>query len=402
MSLYPDDVPIAAEVSRAARGIRWRDDAWVIAYHPVARMNPYQALLYSRAWQSGFAPVGVIRIEDLPAVTCAPPMGVNAAIHLHWTSGVVGDAADARDASTRVDAFLDRLGRLRDDRVRIIWTVHNRLPHRCDYPEAETRLRQRLVELADVVHVMAPETVTAVKDLYPLPETRLLQVPHPSYVGAYPAHYARETVRFELGFEPDDFAVGMISSIQPYKGVDELITAVTKDGPFHPRLRTLVAGMPGQDQASVELVDRLKSTSAITSIPRKLDDQNIARLVSALDVMALPYRAPLNSGAALLALSFGVPVIAPLVGHFRTLAERGYCLGYEPADPDGLSDALRSAPDWVGSVDRDAIKHDMAALAGPPVSERFFAGLRRILDYPRSARRPQPSQERPTALRSFA
>jgi glycosyltransferase involved in cell wall biosynthesis len=253
------------------------------------------------------------------------------------------------------------------------------LPHRCEYPEVETRLRQRLVELADVIHIMAPETVTAVQDLYPLPESRVLRVPHPSYLGAYPAHYSRETVRFELGFDPDDFVVGMISSIQPYKGVDELIAAITEHGPFHPRLRTLVAGMPGQDHASVELVDRLKRTNTITSIPRKLDDQSIARLVSALDVMALPYRAPLNSGAALLALSFGVPIVAPLIGHFRTLVERGYCLGYDPSDPTGLADALRSAPDWARSVDREAIRRDMGALAGPLISERFFAGLRSIL-----------------------
>jgi glycosyltransferase involved in cell wall biosynthesis len=379
MSLYPDDVPTAAEVSRAARSIRWREDGWVMAYHPVARMNPYQALLYSRAWQSGFAPVAVVQKEDLPAIACAPPMGVRAAVHLHWTSGVIGDAAGAHDAGARADAFLDQLRGLRERGIRIIWTVHNRLPHQCEYPEVETRLCRRLGELADVIHIMAPETVAAVQDLYPLPEDRLLQVPHPSYVGAYPAHYSRETVRFELGFQPDDFVVGMIGSIQSYKGVDELITAITEGGPFHPRLRTLVAGMPGRNHASLELVDRLKRTNGITSIPSKLDDQNIARLISALDVMALPYRAPLNSGAALLALSFGVPVIAPRIGHFRTLAERGYCLGYDLTDPAGLTDALRAAPDWVCGVDRDAIKHDMATLAGPPVSERFFAGVRRLL-----------------------
>jgi beta-1,4-mannosyltransferase len=389
MSLYPDDVPVAAEVSRAARGIRWRGDAWVMAYHPVARMNPYQALLYCRAWQSGFAPVAVIRKEDLPAVAGAPPLGVRGAIHLHWTSSVIGDASDVREARARADGFLDRLGQLREQGIRIIWTVHNRLPHRCEYPDVETRLCQRLVELADVIHIMAPETVAAVQDLYPLPESRLLRVPHPSYVGAYPAHYSRETVRFELGFDPDDFVVGMISSIQPYKGVDELITAVTEGGPFHPRLRTLVAGMPGQDLASIELVDRLKRAHAIVSIPRKLDDQSLGRLVSALDVMALPYRASLNSGAALLALSFGIPVIAPRIGHFRTLAERGCCLAYDPADPAGLADALRSAPDWVRGVDRETIKRDMAALSGPPVSERFFAGVRSIL---------QPEHEQPEKL----
>jgi glycosyltransferase involved in cell wall biosynthesis len=379
MSFYPTDVPVAAEMSRAARGIRWRGDAWVMAYHPVTRINPFQALLYCRARQSGFAPVAVVQAKDLLAVTAASPFGVQAAIHLHWTYSVIAEVSGAREADTRVGGFLDQLGRLREQGVRIIWTIHNRLPHRCEYPEVETRLRQGLVELADIIHVMAPETPAMVQDLYPLPESRLLRVPHPSYVGAYPTHHSRETVRFELGFEPDDFVVGMVGSVHPYKGVDELVTAVTERGPLHPRLRTLIAGAAGSDPASVELWDRLRRAHDIVSIPKRLDDQNVARLVSALDVMALPYRATLNSGAAMLALSFGVPVVAPRIGHFRTLADRGYCLAYDASDPTGLVDALRHAPDWVRGIDREKIERDMADVSGPLVSERFFTGVRHLL-----------------------
>jgi beta-1,4-mannosyltransferase len=262
MALYPSDVPVAAEVSRAARSIRWRDDPWVVAYHPVARTNPYQALLYSRAWDHGFAPVAVTQPTDVSAVVSATHMGVRGAVHLHWTSTVIGGSSSIDEAEARLENFLDQLRRLKDQQIRIIWTVHNRLPHHCEYPELEIELCRGLADLADVVHIMAPDTVSEVSELYPLSEGRLLRAPHPSYVGAYPSHYSRDLVRFEMGFEPGDFVVGMIGSIQPYKGVDELIRAVS-EGPLHPRLRTLVAGIPGQDPASTELVDRLKRADAI-------------------------------------------------------------------------------------------------------------------------------------------
>jgi hypothetical protein len=171
----------------------------------------------------------------------------------------------------------------------------------------------------------------------------------------------------------------MPGAIQPYKGVDELIGAVSDPALRSGRLRTVVAGMPGRDDDSVALVQRLRRCHLVTSVPRRIDDRDLARIVSALDVMVLPYRASLNSGAAMLALSFGLPVIAPRIGAFRSLAERGFCLAYEPGDPGGLANALRDAPAWVAQVDRAAITGYAATLAGPAVSDRFFTGLGAML-----------------------
>lgn len=376
MRLLPTDTPVAAEITRAARSIRGGDDSWVMAYHPVARMNPYQSLLYSRAWVSGFAPVATARLADLTSIRCALPMGAGAAVHLHWTSTVIGDAATSGEAKVRVADFIEQLRQLKTEGVQVIWTVHNRLPHRCEYPKAEVSLRTELAELADVVHIMTPETPAEVRDLFTLPDDRLLLAPHPSYVGAYPMHYDRSLVRFEMGFERDEFVVGLIGSIQPYKGVDELIDAVADPDTLAPGIRVLVAGVPGQDPASKQLVDRLKRVEAIKTAAARLDDQSLAQAVSALDVMVLPYRAALNSGAAMLSLSFGVPLLAPRIGPFRSLAERGYCRTYDGSDPSGLSRALREAPEWVGQVDREAIHRDMAPLSGPAVSDEFFRELR--------------------------
>jgi glycosyltransferase involved in cell wall biosynthesis len=376
----PVDHQIATELARAARSVGRHDDAWVLSYYPVARTNPFQSLLYSRALAAGFAPVGLPQLDHLAGLGSGPLAGARSALHVHWTAHVIGDADHADQARARVAQFVSQLRRLQEQQVRIIWTVHNRLPHRCGHPEVEIGLRQELADLVDVVHVLGPEAAAGVGDLYRLPADRLLLAPHPSYLGAYPTHFDRELVRLELGFEPDDFVVGLIGSIQPYKGVDELIDAVTGSEPLPPRLRTVVAGIPGQDPESQRLVDRLTRTEAIRSVPRKLDNENLARLVTALDVMVLPYRAPLTSGAALLSLSFGTPIVAPGLGPFRPLAEQGYCLAYDRDEPGGLVQALRQAPDWVGSVDREAMRKDMASLAGPIVSERFFADLRELLE----------------------
>jgi glycosyltransferase involved in cell wall biosynthesis len=377
--MFRTDTVLAAEITRAARHVRWIDGSWVLAYYPVARTNPFQSLLYSRATAFGVIPVGMVRADDLAALPCAIGMGTGAVLHLHWLAGITRDAGTAVEATDKVDEFIGRLRAIQQQGVRVLWTVHNRLPHGYRYHAVEVDFRSRLAELADVVHVMEATTAADVADLYELPEGRTFVVPHPSYVDVYPASRDRDAARFTMGFGPDDVVVGMIGSIQPYKGVDELIEAVSDPALASGRLRIVVAGMPGRDDDSVALAQRLRRCHLVTSVPRRIDDRDLASIASALDAMVLPYRASLNSGAAMLALSFGLPVIAPRIGAFRSLAERGFCLAYDPGDPGGLADALREAPAWVTQVDRRAIAEYAATLAGPAVSDRFFTELGAML-----------------------
>jgi hypothetical protein len=53
----PEPGLVAADASAALRQLDGQgvEDPILLAYHPIARMNPYQALLYSRAWHHGVA-----------------------------------------------------------------------------------------------------------------------------------------------------------------------------------------------------------------------------------------------------------------------------------------------------------------------------------------------------------
>ena len=376
MTIVPDSLPAAANVSRAARTVGDRDGGWVIGFHPVARMNPYQALLYSRAHASGFAPVGLVRRSDFGALKVASAMGARAILHLHWTSEVLAESIDEEDASKRVTEFIQELHDLRSEGVYVVWSVHNVLPHRCPYPSVEARLRAELAELVDVVHVMAGDTIVETSVHYRIPEGKVIEVPHPSYVGAYPNFMERPLARFELGYEPSDLVVGMVGSIQPYKGLSEFALAVEHEMQRNPDLRALVAGIPGRDEASRHLITELQRANHIDLLPRRLDDTEIATVVSALDAAVLPYRASLNSGAALLALSFGVPIVAPITGSFRHFLDQGLGVGYEPGSSDGLRQALGSVRGFLEGFRPEKALEVASSLTGPIVSKRFFSALR--------------------------
>ena len=376
--MLPTPLPAAASVARAVRGGSG-DDFRVLGFHPVSRANPFQRLLYSRSGPAGFAPVGIVDQDELESLEVALKMGAGAVLHLHWTAGVLREATDPTDARRRCSAFLERIEALKQRGVGIVWTVHNVLPHRCDYPDVEAELRTGLASLADAIHVMAEDTLEATAPYYELPIDGIVEVPHPSYVGAYPGHIDRTMARMELGFDHADLVAGVIGSIQPYKGTGEFERALRVTVSGDPRLRGIVAGIPGRDPLSVALLDGLRRSPHIELIARQLGDLEIAVVVSSLDVMVLPYRASLNSGAAMLALTFGVPIVAPLTGHFRQLVERGFGIGYDPGSIEGLPSALGELRTTIRGFDRAAAARFAAEREASVISEQFFSKLRAVL-----------------------
>lgn len=375
MSYLPIEVPAYAEVTRAARALRGAEAPVVLGYHPVARMNPFQALLYRSAFERGFAPVPLYSRSSFESLAAARRMGARPMLHLHWTSEVLRGVSDVEEARNAKKAFLEELGGLRESGVDLIWTVHNVLPHDCGYAEVESELRADLASIAMAVHVMNPRTREYTQPHYPLPDDRTFQVPHPSYLGAYPNHMDARMVRFDLGFEPDDLVVGVLGSIQAYKGIGRFLDALDEARLAEPRLRSLVAGIPGTDAASQDLVMRLEADENILSVPRRLDDGALARLLTALDALVLPYDASLNSGAALLGITFGLPIVAPRLGQFEVLEDIGLCRTYEPTDPRALVDALSRVGDTVGAHDNQLALDYASETRAEVVSTAFFQAI---------------------------
>ena len=59
--------------------------------------------------------------------------------------------------------------------------------------------------------------------------------------------------------------------------------------------------------------------------------------------MVAPYVQVLTSGAIVLGLSMGVPIVAPAIGCLPELVDENVGILYDPADPLGLVSALRKS-----------------------------------------------------------
>lgn len=368
----------------------------LLAYSPLARMNAFQALLYRNGLQYGMAPVPVPSLWDLAEL---PWPGLTIC-HFHWIAGVVGDAVTEDEADERIGRFVELLAGLKRDGRRILWTAHNVLPHNSPMPEKDVELRKVLIGACDAVHIMTRNSVALISEHFPLDEAKTFHAPHPSYAGAYPDFVSREEARIELDVDGDDFVFLLFGSLQRYKGLTELLEAFGRLSAESggPRVKLLIGGGASDAEFGREIVHWGMGRDDVYVRVGRIPNEDVQYLYRAADIAVLPYQRGLNSGSAMLALTFGVPVLAPASGGFTELVERFGGIAYDPADEDGLYNAMRSSL-WL---DRDRMRARIArqlpSRSPDAVSHAFFTGLVDRLGWPaRQPRAEEPQRDRVVA-----
>lgn len=368
----PDPRAIVPDAVAALRHVEalGHPEPVLLAYHPIARVNPYQSLLYGHAWRHGVAPVPLFDLDGLDVLQAlAGSAGVPLVLHLHWTNRILEAAGTELDARAALDGFLRRLDRFGSAGGHVGWTVHNAIPHDARRPALEAALQQGIVDRATFVHVLSSNTQQAVAEWFSIPDEKIVHVAHPSYRGAYLDSLTREQARWELGLEADETVYALLGAIKPYKGTDRLLEAFDAISTRLPgRRQLLVAGLPDKAGAADRFLERCESHPFVLIHPRTIPADQMQLFLHAADIVVLPYLRSLNSGVLLLAFTFGVPVVAPAVGGIAETIAPGAGLTFDPNDDDGLLDALIGAealrtPEARQAARRVAEAHDPARLS---------------------------------------
>ena len=357
----------------------------VLATWPFDPGNPFQALLTSRVEGFGIVPVGMDRLADLddpvalPALAALRADGVEVVLHLHWLARVLRGVESEAEGRERVAAFLGALDAFRDTGGRLVWTVHNVLPHDTAYPALDLELRKGVVARADIVHVLSAGTVEAAAPMYAISPDKVLHVPHPAYLGVYPDDVSDGDARRHYGLGADDIVFGLVGNLRPYKGLDDLLDAFESLAAAPPdarRRRLLFAGMPVADPSIEALLAKARSNPDVVVDARRLPAEELSIPLRASDVVVLPYRDSLNSGALLLALSFGRPVIAAASPHVSETVGPDASITFDAEDQAALTAALRDVDRLLTPDARDAALATARRFDPDAVSRRFAAALR--------------------------
>ena len=351
----------------------------VIAFAPDYRQgNPFQEMLYSERSRHGVAAIPIEMQSFVADGALTRFQDRERIFHLHWTTPIMTYASTEAEAMVRVDSALRAIDTFKEGGGRFVWTIHNVLPHDTPYEDLEAHLCQELANRADLIHLMCDATLDEVGTLYRLPEARTVTIAHSSYLGVYPDAADRDMSRERMGVEPDDVVVLALGAIRPYKGLDRLLAAFERASAREPRLQMVVVGKTDASEETSDIIEALMAHPRVMVNPNEILPSDVQHLYKAADLAIIPHRRALNSGALLLAYSFGLPVIAPRVGCLTELLDDGAALPYDSGSSRSLEDALVAAPTLANPGSRNAA---MAIAVSRPVAEMsasFFDALDEI------------------------
>lgn len=332
--------------------------------------NPYNALLADALTGAG-AEVREFALRDL--VRARPDI-----VHLHWPELLFLSTHRAWQARARVAAFARLIRRARRRGTRLIWTVHNDGAHEeRSTPAVRAALDRMLARDVDAVFSLSAAGDAAARARLG-PAVPVFRTRHGDYRDAYPFRDDRLAARAELGIDADARLVVAVGQVRAYKNLERLV-AVAR-ALTDPRLRLVVAGAP-DGPATADGVERAAAgDSRIRLDLAHLDDARLTTWLAAADLVALPYRRILNSGAALLALSARRPVLVPALGAMPELATDLGPDWVRTYAGDLTPELLAAAVDWATTPRDDT--PDLTAYGWRTIADETIAGYRLTLARP--------------------
>ena len=235
----------------------------------------------------------------------------------------------------------------------IVFTVHDL--H--DFGIKSIRLKRQLeiarnivFRLSDKIHVHNQYTKKQVEQRYNR-KTGIYVIPHGNYIGYYSNTVTKSEARKHLGLNDGNFVYLFLGLIRPYKGVDHLIETFLKMSNSNTWL--LIAGRVfGINNYESRLDELTKGNCRIKLFLDFIPEKDVQIFLNACDVFVLPYRDITTSGAALLAMSFGRPIIAPKISSFKEVISSKNGILYDTEKLDGLLSALKDAKKFSWSQDK--------------------------------------------------
>ena len=260
----------------------------------------------------------------------------------------------------------------------VVYTAHNTIPH-------EPRFYHRsffrfLYRLCSKVIVTSAYARRQLEGEMGLPAARIEEVPIGYTCEDGEAFLDQGEARRRLHLPPAIPMLISFGAIREYKGIDTLIEAVARVYRRVPMVRVLIGG-PADDQALVARhqaeIERLGLAETITYRPTRLEEKELHLLLSASDLVLVPYRRASGQSAVIMMSYLAArPVIATSVGGIpETVIEGLTGFVVPPDDPDRLAEMI------------------LRALADPPTLRLMGLAARERLEsrysWPRIARLTQ-------------
>jgi len=240
-------------------------------------------------------------------------------VWLHWYENGVSSYADLVKKVSSIE-------RWRSQGRKVIFHIHNKKPHESKAPNVSHALMAVLADCSDHVSIMSSATEELLKDTWYYGEdfSHVSKVPHPNYIGVY------GDAEKATSLNGQKLKILFFGLIRPYKGIEHLLAATEglKD------VEVSIIGKPSKEEYADEIRALCAHRDNVTIRFEHIKDKEIPKIFAEHHILALPYNidSSLNSGAALLALSYGRTVVGTNNGTLKDIKNSKLYFGYDYSD----------------------------------------------------------------------
>lgn len=288
-------------------------------------------------------------------------------VHLNWPEEMYRWRNDL-SLDARVTRFLTSINRLRKARVPVAFTVHNLAPH--DFPNdpIDLKVYQEVINECSVIHHHCSTSERLLKSKYSIPESRVQVVaPHGHYL-SYPNTIDRGAARIALGIPTDAIVFLQFGLIRGYKGLGALISSFDScrvqekflliAGEYH-----APAGLEGIKQR-LRLKLRKSLHANFKLVGQAIPSDHVQTYLNAADCLVMTHTAGLNSGVAVLGMTFGLQVIGPRLGCIESVLANGHNIIYSTGQVDEIARAMENVAMQTGEERQFASQENKRIAAG--------------------------------------
>ncbi|WP_340103224.1 hypothetical protein [Rhodohalobacter sp. 8-1] len=246
----------------------------------------------------------------------------NVILHYHWL-----ECTDLKSAAgmiyklTCISLFKAAGGRL-------VWTVHNKMPHDNKFRKLNYRIQMWMASRANLLHIHCKSAVEEISRFYNQPSSKFRVVEHPTFPSKkIERNNAIKRLREErnLQLKKTDTLFIMFGNISAYKQIDKVCEMFSN---LSLRKKLLIVGpvKKGQMPNFREIREFADHNENIFLDPHFIPEEMVPHYMNAADCVVFNYRQILTSGGVELARSYGRPILAPDMGCLSELDEENVTL----------------------------------------------------------------------------
>ncbi len=272
--------------------------------------NPYNWLLYTNMLQQG------VIVEEFSFNKILN--NKYDIFHLHWVVETIVRHPNPLIVWIRVISMLLLIDWAKARGTRIIWTIHDENPHSILHVQIADWFQKEFFKRIDGYISLSTKGKNVAEQILPsLINKSSSIVYHGHYRDFYPNQINQNQAREILGISKNIQVMLFFGYIDIYKNIPHLIKIFRELSPDNWLL--VIAGKIEHSLLKKEILSASENDCRIKLFLNYIPDAQVQFYFKAAELVVLPFKEILNSGSALLALSFDCPILVPSLGSMPEL-----------------------------------------------------------------------------------